>query len=205
MNGEEVSKIVEAAIRAHDAAHNGPWGIGWEAWAIVLATIIGPVISVGISLWATGRHDAEGRLRERQLWVFRTLLSTRGQEINTDHVRALNLIEAEFYRVQPVISCWRMYMAHLNSVPGDRLLEPRENVEFNEGRADHLARLLHQMARHLGFGMGEIDLRRSGYAPSGWLWRENQESAFKNAVIDCLSGRIPLRVRPEAPEAPPRA
>ncbi len=59
------------------------------------------------------------------------------------------------------------------------------------------------MAPHMGVDMGELDLRRSGYAPSGWTWRENQEAAFKDAVIACLGGRIPLRVRPEGPEAPP--
>ncbi len=105
--------------------------------------------------------------------------------------------------MSPVIDCWRTYMGHLNSVPGDRLLEPMEHAVFNDRRADHLARLLHQMARHLGFSMGELDLRRGGYAPSGWLWRENQETAFKEAVIACLSGRVALRVCPEPPEVPP--
>ena len=203
MGGDEIAKIVEAAIRAHDAAHTGPLGIGWEAWAIVFATLVGPVLSVLISLVFTWWNDTKGKLRERQLWVFRTLLATRGQEINVDHVRAINLVEIEFYGVGPVIDCWRAYMGHLNSVPGDRIMDPMENAVFNDRRADHLARLLHQMGRHLGFKMGELDLRRGGYAPSGWLWRENQEAAFKEAVIACLSGRVALRVRPEPPEVQP--
>jgi hypothetical protein len=41
-------------------------------WAIVLATFLGPVAAVGVSLWREGRRD----LRQLRFTVFRVLMPT---------------------------------------------------------------------------------------------------------------------------------
>ncbi len=199
MNGDEIAKIVDAAIRAHDAAHTGPWGIGWEAWAIVAATVVGPVAAIVVSLLMSWRHDARAQLRERRMRVFRALLATRGTAAHYDHVSSLNLIEIDFYKVSPVIDAWRAYMRHLNSGPMDRIMTPEEDKVFGDARTDLLATLLKRIADFLGFEMGEIDLKRGGYSPRAWGIQEHRDAAAKEAVIELALGRAKIRVLPEAP------
>lgn len=199
MNGDEVARVVDAAIRAHDAAHTGPWGIGWEAWAIVAATLLGPVAAIVVSLLMTWRHDDARQMLERRMRVFRALLATRASAAHYDHVSALNLVEIDFYQITPVIDAWRVYMRHLNSVPPDRKLTLEEGKLFNDKRTDLLATLLKKIADFLRFEMGEIDLKRGGYSPQAWGDQEERDAAMKEAVTILASGERPLRVRPEAP------
>ena len=93
---------------------------------------------------------------------------------------------------------WRIYTDHLNSIPG-RLLEGAENVAFNDKRTDLLARLLRQISMKLGSEMNEIDLKRGGYAPSGWAFREEQEDRLKFEATRMFAGESPLRVLPWDP------
>jgi hypothetical protein len=199
VNGDEVAKIVDAAIRAHDAAHAGPWGIGWEAWAIVMAILLGPVAAIVVSLLMTWQHDDKRQMLERRMRVFRQLLATRASAAHYDHVSALNLVEIDFYQVVPVIDAWRVYMRHLASVPPGRRLPPEEDKIFGDKRTDLLAALLKQIAVFLKFEMGEIDLKRGGYSPQVWADQENRDAAMKEAITILASGQRPLRVQPEAP------
>jgi hypothetical protein len=72
---DRAAKLAQAAVEAWDMAHRGPFGISSESWAIVLATFAGPIVAILITL----RRDASAKILERRLWVFRTLLATRGQ------------------------------------------------------------------------------------------------------------------------------
>lgn len=201
LNADDVAKIVDAAIRAHDAAHAGPWGIGWEAWAIVGATIIGPVAAIVVSLLMTWRHDATREMRERRLRVFRTLLATRATAAHYEHVSALNLVEIDFYGIAPVIEAWRAYMKHLSSLPGDRPLTPEEEKVFGDRRTDLLATLLRRIAEYMGYNaMGEIDLKRGGYAPSLWSIQVAREAEMQLAVARMMRGEVALRVRADPPK-----
>lgn len=93
------------------------------------------------------------------------------------------------------MTAWRTYMDHLNS-PGGRVLEQAENLTFNDKRTDLLAKLLRQISLQLGFEMSEIDLKRGGYAPSGWAFRDEQEARLKFEAIKMFAGESPLRVLP---------
>ena len=86
------------------AAHQGPFGISWETWAVVLATFAGPIIAIVVSLLLTARTERRSQLRNRRFWVFRTLLATRGQAITQEHVSALNLIEIDYHGIATVMT-----------------------------------------------------------------------------------------------------
>ena len=47
--------------------------ISGDTWAIVAATVLGPIFAVAITFWRKGRNS----LKTRRLWVFRTLMATR--------------------------------------------------------------------------------------------------------------------------------
>jgi len=189
---------IKLAVAEAMAAHMGPLGIGWETWAIVLATFAGPVAAIIVSMWLTARAQRRDQLNGRRFWVFRTLLATRGQAITPEHVAALNLIEIDYHGVEPVMREWRTYMAHLHSGPTDRPMTAAENTAFNDRRTDLLAKLLHQVSRFMKLEMGEIDLKRGGYAPSGWAYRDEQDTRMKQAATRLFEGEAPLRVLPWA-------
>jgi len=54
-----------------------------EAWAIVLATIVGPIAAVSITVWRDNRRQK----RERKLNIFRTLMATVGRLDRASSVR----------------------------------------------------------------------------------------------------------------------
>jgi len=167
-------------------------GISTEAWAIVLATAIGPVLAVLVTRW----RDKIREKRDRQMRIFRTLLATRRQAITGDHVSSLNLIEIDFYGVEPIEQAWRNYHKHLNATPPDRSMTPAEQKAFEDTRNALLAKVLFTIASFLGFTMSELDLRNGGYAPSGWSFRDDRLGAIQDFVIDMSHGQRALPVFP---------
>lgn len=151
-------------------------------WAVVVATFVGPITAVGITLWYTNRQDRARETRTnakakadelyaRRLQIFRTLMATRRVGINPDHVSALNLIEVDFYKCEKVESAWKAYKAHLflkNIPAGD--------PEWEKEKEKLLARLLFQIGIVLDFNIPELDIYEGGYSPEGWAWRDSLQS-----------------------------
>jgi hypothetical protein len=77
-----------------------------ETWAIVAATFLGPIAAIGVSLW----RERRSRIRERQMWIFRTLMATRKVAVREEHVSAINQIEVEFFSDRVVMSAWQNYI-----------------------------------------------------------------------------------------------
>ena len=194
---------IKLAVAEALAAHQGFGGISTETWAIVLATFAGPVIAILVSMWLTSRNERRGQLRNRRFSIFRTLLATRGQAITQDHVAALNLVEIDYYGVAKVIGAWRTYMDHLGSAPPGRAMTDSEHMMFEDRRTDLLAKLLHLVADELGFRMSDLDLKRGGYAPSGWLERDRMDTDMKLAATALFLGKTPLHVAPMTPTPAP--
>jgi hypothetical protein len=62
-------------------------------WAIVSATLLGPILAVQAQKWLERWRD----YRNRKMWVFQTLMATRAARLEAEHVRALNMIDLVFY------------------------------------------------------------------------------------------------------------
>ncbi len=93
-----------------------------DTWAVVLATIAGPVGAVFITRWNDHRREARNRL----LHLYRVLMATRRTNISEEHVAAINLIEVEFHGVKPVIEAWSNYL--LTSIPPIRPVPRKNNI-----------------------------------------------------------------------------
>ncbi|MFZ4655024.1 MAG: DUF6680 family protein [Methylococcaceae bacterium] len=62
------------------------WTVKITDIAIVFATLCGPVLAVQAQKWLE-----HGRaIKERRLWIFRTLIATRASRLSASHVDALN-------------------------------------------------------------------------------------------------------------------
>jgi hypothetical protein len=117
-----------------------------DTWAVVLATIVGPIAAVFITRWNDQRREARNRL----LHVYRILMATRRSNVSQDHVAAINLVEVEFHGVKPVIEAWSAYLTHLNTTSADD-----QAKAWNDRRSELLAILLVKIAAHLGITKGE--------------------------------------------------
>ena len=179
-------------------------GISSETWAIVAATFLGPVFAILVARW----RDQVKEVRTRRMFIFRTLLATRRQNITTEHVTALNLVEIDFYDVPEIQSAWRAYHQHLNSAPAGRPMTPPENEAFVRSGNDHLAKLIFAIAKFLGFSMSELDIRNGGYAPDGWRYRDERVGIVQEFMKEIALGRrsfpiAPTSAPPFAPPPPP--
>jgi hypothetical protein len=165
-----------------------------EAWAIVVATFLGPVLAVVITIWSSGRSEQ----KSRRMHVFRTLMATRKVGISPDHVMALNLIEVDFYKCKKVIEAWAKYKEHLF---GDK----PEDTAWHDERDMRLARLLYEIASVMSFRIPAIDIFKGGYAPSGWRHRDDRHSAFLEYFYDLSQNRkhFPLWVHGVTPPPGP--
>jgi uncharacterized protein DUF6680 len=175
-----------------------------DTWAVVLATIAGPISAVLITRW----NDHRREMRNRLLHVYRVLMSTRKMAISEEHVGAINLVEVEFHGVKPVIEAWSSYLTHLNS-PSPSGASTAQIETWEDRRGELLAILLVKIAAHLGISKGEIEILHGGYAPQGWITRDQRFGAIQDYAIRLSQGQAVLPVSnaqqptPNNPYPPP--
>jgi hypothetical protein len=121
--------------------------------------------------------DEERERLNRKLSVFRTLMQTRRARTNQNHVGALNLIEVEFYDIEPVRAAYRIYVRHL----GSALPTPDQQDRYFEEREDLYADLLHAMGLSLGYTFDKRELMRLAYVPI--LWQDDFMLQRRNATL----------------------
>lgn len=171
-----------------------------DTWAVVLATVAGPVAAVFITRWNDHRREARNRL----LHVYRVLMATRKIAISEDHVGAMNLVEVEFHGVKPVIEAWSIYLNHLNS-PNPSGSASAQMEAWETRRGELLAVLLVKIAAHLGISKGEIEIMHGGYAPQGWATRDQRFAEMQGYAIRLSQGQavVPITVSQQpAPNNP---
>ena len=118
--------------------------------------------------------------------------------ISNEHVNAINLVEAEFYKCRGVEAAWLNYKNHLNDTSRP------EDQEWREKKENLLAKLLAEIASVLGFNIPAIDIFKGGYAPSGWAHRDALGLGALEFVRDLSAAKKPLPVSVFGAPAPPQ-
>jgi hypothetical protein len=161
-------------------------------WAIVFATIAGPILAVWASEWRQQRRA----LRERKEWVFRTLMSTRAARLRIEHVSAINQIDFAFPRescaaVQDAWGLYRQHLRHPDSTSEDEGVRRGWQNKAN----DLIADLLHQMALDLGIAFSKSEITDNSYYPDAYLLDELEQRAIRHFVLQVLKDGRPITVR----------
>ncbi|MBW9090071.1 hypothetical protein JNB91_19875 [Rhizobium wenxiniae] len=156
-------------------------------WAVVLATFVGPIVAVGITLWYQER-SSRNKSRED---LFVSMMRTRRMPTNIEFVGALNLVPVHFWKDKLVMQRYSELMA-VFSDPSWNVIDARlrliEQVELK------VAYLLSELSKAVGRPVEQLEILRGAYAPQGWKDEEQAQADLRSALAQLLSGARALPV-----------
>ncbi len=158
--------------------------------AIVVATMLGPVLAVQAQKYLERRREVDARQRR----IFLALMTTRATTLAKAHVEALNAIPVEFYgRRKPlreIIEAWKEYLNHLN-------MKGMDPAVWNAKTADLFFALLHKLSGYLGYDFNLVELRQEAYLPQFHVEVESNQLAVLSGAAALLRGEkaLPMEVR----------
>jgi len=155
-------------------------------WAVVGATLVGPVLAVQVQKYLERWREANQR-RER---IFKTLMATRASRLSLEHVSALNLIDIEFppmrKRFKKVRSAWRAYLTHLNEqAPRD----PQLAAVFFAKRDELFTDVLYEMGSALGFDFDKTQIGKDVYSTVYHGKLEADQETIRTKLVEILTGK----------------
>ncbi len=130
----------------------------------VVGLFAGPVSAVGITLWYQARKE---RI-DRQIFVLRTLISTRHMPANPTYSEAINLIPLEFHGNRSIIKSWESYMEVVHTRPSE---ENRER--HNQNMTISQTKLIHEISKELNYDLSESDIQFRHYTSQGYGDRDD--------------------------------
>jgi hypothetical protein len=136
-------------------------------------------------------------------------MRTRRTPVVPDHVGALNLVEIEFANDQQVLSAWRILFTHFGTEHQPKAQERQDaslSEEENRNRQAQfltriaterqtlLAKLLHCMAKALGYKIEQLEIFEGGYTPQGWADDELEGRAVRRLFAEIALGKRPFPI-----------
>ena len=165
--------------------------------AIVFATILGPILAV----WASEIRQQRRQFRDRKEWVFRTLMSTRGAKLRSEHVEAINNIEFAFPRkscisVEDARSLYRKHLRHPDSISQDQATSQAWARKLN----DLFAELLYQMSLDLKIPFSKSEITEESYHPDAYIFDELMSKQIKMLTLEVLKNERSIQIYPDFKE-----
>lgn len=158
-------------------------------WLMITAVFLGPIIAVQLTRYLDNKKE----IRERKLWIFKTLMATRSSILSPHHVEALNRIDLEFdsksKKEKEVIDAWKAYLDLLGYTQIAR-------DQWTIRRIEHLVELLHKMAQVLDYEFDKTHIKNSSYYPIGYNQIEEDQTAIRRGLKELIEGKrvIPMYV-----------
>lgn len=172
-------------------------GIEAQNWAIIFATLTGPILAVQ----AQKAIEALRERRHRKTYVFEQLMATRRARLSPEHVRALNMIDLVFYgprlmgikrrssAEQHVLDCWKEYLDHLNN------RDENEPVAQWAAKGDELfTNILHAISTDIGYSFDRVQLKRGAYSPNAHVEIEEEQNELRKALLSLVTGNHALKM-----------
>jgi len=156
-----------------------------DTWALVIATIAGPILAVQVERFIARRREIRGR----QIGLFRTLMATRVNTLSREHVDAVNAVQMEFYKDARVMAKWRAYFAHLEVKPVDQPWLVR--------RLDLYTDMLGAMAKKLNYPFETLQIKNDIYSPVGHARIEDEDALIRASLVAIMKGEkaFPMEVK----------
>jgi hypothetical protein len=161
---------------------------------MILAVLVAPFLAI----FAQKRIENWRMKRDTKLWIFKTLMATRGATLSFNHVQALNMIDLEFSDGNPkekeVKRIWKEYLDHLGSLPTDPEQKKAALPGWSDKRDDYLAELLEAMGKCFGYDFDKVYIKKGIYSPEGHAQDEMEQRAMRFFLLQVLQGqrRFPI-------------
>ena len=168
---------------------------------MILAVLIAPFLAV----FAQRQIDLFREQRQRKLWVFKTLMATRGQTLSPEHVQALNMIELEFQKSseKPIRDAWKEYHDHLNSYPREGENQKERAAVWDEESGKLLVNLLSKMGAAFSYKFDVVQIKKGAYSPQGHATTEIELQLLRRFALEWLAGdrKVQVSIVPKDDEA----
>lgn len=159
-------------------------------WLTIVAIIIAPLSA----LFIQSKLDERKVASARRLNIFKTLMATRASVLSLEHIKALNMIDIEFYRskkYREVRKAWRSYLlVRTSNIPVSN--EMQFTMQFAQKCEDTLTELLVKMGDSLGYEFDETHIKQSIYKPKSHADDEGYQAFIKEKLAQFFSGDISL-------------
>jgi hypothetical protein len=163
-------------------------------WIVILVILAAPIIALQIQKYIEDRKE----IRARKMQIFRTLMATRANRLNLNHIEALNMIDIEFFKNEKVKEKWKLLLDNFVNYPQDPNEKNYESrLSSCAERSDALfVDLLFEMAKSLDYKFDEVHLKRNIYVPKGQVDTMKGQEFIRSAFVEILSGKrsIPIKV-----------
>lgn len=156
----------------------------------IIVIILGPILAVQIDKFIERKRDK----RNRMLWIFKTLMATRGDVLSISHVEALNRIDLEFSdnsKFHKVLSSWKEYFDNLSQQKKE---STEEIMIWSSKNEDLLANLLFEMGQSLGYKFDKALIKRNIYYPSGHGRTERENELIRQGLLSILQNESSISV-----------
>ncbi|GAA0745072.1 hypothetical protein CA233_19010 [Sphingomonas sp. ABOLD] len=164
------------------------WVIKVSDLAIIIATLVGPILAVQAQKWL----ERNRAIKDRQNYVFRVLMATRAARLSSAHVEALNSVPVDFYgrskKLKAIRDDWQIYLASLEN----------KGAGGEAAAAIALARqgcfldLLQKMSSYLGYDFNRAELENGLYYPEGHAAIESDQELIRRGVAAIIKGEIAI-------------
>ena len=150
-------------------------------WLTILALIVGPVSAVQVQKFIERKNDT----KNRRLWIFKTLMATRGAVLSFNHVEALNRIDLEFpdkRKYLKLLESWKIYF--------DNLSEQKKTDEEIKLWAERNT----DMGLSLGYNFDLELIKKHIYSPQGHEKAETENRQIREETLKILRGESSIPV-----------
>lgn len=157
-------------------------------WLTIIAIISAPISA----LWIQSKLDERKETRKRRLDIFKTLMATRASVLSQEHIKALNMIDIEFYgdkKYRRVREMWRAYLHIRIQSPATTEVE---QIQFNKDCEATLTELLVAMGEALEYDFDSTHIRQIVYKPQGHVTEENYQMFMRAQLVKLFSGELSL-------------
>lgn len=157
---------------------------------MIAAILLAPLCAVQVQKILEKFRDK----KEVKIRIFKTLMATRGATLSLDHVKALNMIDLEFYgpKYKTISNAWKSYLDHLGERPPN---EKEEMIQiWIDKSADLFTDLLIEMGKPLNYEFDPVHIKKGIYTPQGHETDAQEILAMRRGILNLLYGDKSIKI-----------
>lgn len=158
----------------------------------IFVTVFAIFYSPIVALRVQKKIEAFNEKKQKKENIFKILMATRADVLSLEHVKALNMIDIEFYEEKTIRNAWNVYRDHLNSYP--KTQNEQEQKNWGDKARDYLATLLSSISEYQGYNFDKVILKKGAYLPETHYWQPRQEEFIRAFLIKVLNGETAIKI-----------